>query len=73
MTDKNKNSASELEAGFNSTQKKAAKTKEKFIKGIFLVSPTARFKLGYSAGEEGSLPELQAIELEEAGYFKFTK
>jgi hypothetical protein len=39
----------------------------------FLVSPTAVYKLAYSAGEEGSLPELQALELEEAGYFKPTK
>jgi hypothetical protein len=43
------------------------------IKGVFLVSPTAVYKLAYSAGEEGSLPELQALELEEAGYFKPTK
>jgi hypothetical protein len=42
------------------------------IKGVFLVSPTAVYKLAYSAGE-GSLPELQALELEEAGYFKPTK
>lgn len=46
------------------------KTKEKTIKGIFLLSPTGRFGLGYNAGEEASLPELQARELDEAGYFK---
>jgi hypothetical protein len=47
----------------------ALKSKVKLIKG-FLVS--AVYKLAYSAGE-GSLPELQALELEEAGYFKPTK
>jgi hypothetical protein len=50
----------------------ALKSKVKLIK-VFLVSPTAVYKLAYSAGEEGSLPELQALELEEAGYFKPTK
>jgi hypothetical protein len=44
----------------------ALKSKVKLIKGVFLVSPTAVYKLAYSAGEEGSLPELQALELEEA-------
>jgi hypothetical protein len=51
----------------------ALKSKLSLIKGVFLVSPTAVYKLAYSAGEEGSLPELQALELEEAGYFKPTK
>jgi hypothetical protein len=41
------------------------------IKGVFLVSPTAVYKLAYSAGEKDL--ELQALELEEAGYFKPTK
>jgi hypothetical protein len=51
----------------------AKKTKEKLIKGKFLLSPTGRFNLGYSEGEEASLPELQALELEEAGYFRIGK
>jgi hypothetical protein len=57
------------------TEAKATKTKtkEKTLKGKFLVSPTGKFNLGYNAGEEASLPELQALELEEAGYFKIEK
>jgi len=47
--------------------------KEKALKGVFLLSPTGRFGLGYNAGEKASLPELQALELEEAGYFKLDK
>lgn len=64
MSDKNTNAAAPVAA---------LKSKGKFVKGVFLVSPTAIYKLGYSAGEEGSLPELQALELEEAGYFKPNK
>jgi hypothetical protein len=41
----------------------ALKSKVKLIRS-FLVSPTAVYKLAYSAGE-GSLPELQALELED--------
>jgi hypothetical protein len=44
--------------------------KEKTLKGTFILSPTGRFNLAYSVGEDASLPELQAKELEEAGYFK---
>jgi hypothetical protein len=54
------------------TTDKQAK-KEKSVKGVFLLSPTGRFNLAYSAGEEASLPELQALELEEAGYFRIGK
>lgn len=51
-----------------------AKTeKEKSVKGKFLLSPTGLFGLAYNVGEEATLPELQAIELEEAGYFKIGK
>jgi hypothetical protein len=64
MSDKKTNAAAPVAA---------LKSKVKLIKGVFLVSPTAVYKLAYSAGEEGSLPELQALELEEAGYFKPTK
>jgi hypothetical protein len=51
----------------------ALKSKGKLIKGFFLVSPTGLYKLAYSAGEKAEIPELQALELEEAGYFKPTK
>lgn len=44
--------------------------KVKLVKGKFLLSPTGRFGLAYNAGEKASLPELQAKELDEAGYFK---
>lgn len=47
--------------------------KTKLVKGKFMLSPTGRFGLAYNAGEEASLPELQAIELEESGYFKIGK
>jgi len=47
--------------------------KEKRLKGVFILSPTGRFNLGYNVGESASLPELQALELEEAGYFKLDK
>ena len=49
------------------------KAKEKLVKGKFLVSPTGKYNLAYNVGEEASLPELQAVELEEAGYFKIAK
>lgn len=44
--------------------------KAKLVKGKFLLSPTGRFGLAYNVGENASLPELQAKELDEAGYFK---
>lgn len=47
--------------------------KEKLVKGVFVLSPTGRFNLAYNVGEKASLPELQALELEEAGYFKLDK
>lgn len=62
-----------LEAASKPKETTAVKAKEKLIKGKFLLSPTGRFNLAYNAGESASLPELQAIELEEAGYFKFDK
>ncbi|MHC0441608.1 hypothetical protein [Flavobacterium sp. 3-210] len=46
------------------------KSKNKTLKGVFLVSPTGRFNLGYNVGEEGEFPELQAKELADAGYLK---
>jgi hypothetical protein len=55
------------------TSKTEKPVKEKQLKGIFLLSPTGRFGLAYSAGEKASLPELQATELEEAGYFRIDK
>jgi len=51
------------------TPKASAKT----LKGKFIVSPTGKYNLGYNVGESASLPELQAKELEEAGYFKLDK
>ncbi|MGQ7945014.1 hypothetical protein [Flavobacterium sp. WC2509] len=47
--------------------------KEKYLKGVFVVSPTGKYNLAYNVGESASLPELQALELEEAGYFKLDK
>ncbi|WP_281225372.1 hypothetical protein [Flavobacterium aquiphilum] len=47
-----------------------SKPKDKMLKGKFIVSPTGRFNLGYNVGEEAEFPELQARELDEAGYFK---
>lgn len=49
------------------------KLKEKLVKGKFIISPTGAYNMGYNAGESASLPELQASELEEAGYFKPNK
>lgn len=49
----------------------AGKVKTKKVK--FLVSPTGKFNLAYNEGEQASLPEPQAIELEELGYVKFVK
>lgn len=48
-------------------------TKAKLVKGKFLLSPTGRYNLAYNVGEEASLPELQANELDESGYFKIGK
>ncbi|MCG9792488.1 hypothetical protein [Flavobacterium algicola] len=49
------------------------KPKGKLVKGVFIVSPTGRYNLAYNVGEKASLPELQALELEEAGYFRIGK
>lgn len=62
-----------LEAASKPKETTPVKAKEKLIKGKFVLSPTGRFGLAYNAGESASLPELQANELEEAGYFKFDK
>lgn len=47
--------------------------KAKLLKGKFILSPTGMFGLGYNVGEEAELPELQAKELDEAGYFEIEK
>jgi hypothetical protein len=39
----------------------------------FLLSPTGKFGLGYSAGEEGEFEEKQATELVEAKYAEYVK
>lgn len=39
----------------------------------FLLSPTGRFGLGYSAGEEGEFEEKQAAELVESKYAEYVK
>ena len=49
------------------------KTKEKLVKGVFVISPTGIYGLAYNVNEEASLPELQAKELEDAGFFKIGK
>jgi multidrug efflux pump subunit AcrA (membrane-fusion protein) len=49
------------------------KDKVEVLEIEFLISPTGRFGLGYNVGEKGKLPKLQAEELVEAGYAKFTK
>lgn len=51
----------------------APKQKEKKLKGVFVVSPTGKYNLAYNVGESAELPELQALELEEAGFFKLDK
>jgi hypothetical protein len=43
------------------------------VKVRFLLSPTRKFSLGYSAGEEGEFEEKQANELVEAKYAEFVK
>jgi NADH dehydrogenase/NADH:ubiquinone oxidoreductase subunit G len=63
-----------LEEALNPIEKPNGKEqKEKLVKGKFLLSPTGRYGLGYNEGEKASLPELQALELEEAGYFRIGK
>jgi hypothetical protein len=62
-----------LDNGLKAVPKSDPKIKEKFVKGTFLLSPTGKYNLAYNAGESCSLPELQAIELEDAGYFKPAK
>ena len=63
----------ELEESQKQTASKngSQKASGKLVKGKFLLSPTGKFSLAYNAGEEASLPELQANELKEAGYFDF--
>lgn len=48
-------------------------TEEELVKGKFLVSPTWKYRLAYNVGEEAEFPKLQALEMEEAGYFKIAK
>jgi hypothetical protein len=60
----------EAKLALDKANEPAAKPSTKKVKGTFVLSPTGRFSLAYSVGEEASLPELQAKELEEAGYFK---
>lgn len=63
----------ELEKVSNASKIEIAKTgKSKLVKGRFLLSPTGLYNLAYNVGEEASLPELQAKELDEAGYFKIS-
>ena len=50
---------------------KTSEETPKLIQVKFLVSPTGKFNLAYNVGEEASLPEPQAIELEELAYVKF--
>ena len=47
------------------------KEKSKKVKVKFLLSPTGKFGLGYSAGEEGEFEEKQAAELVEAKYAEY--
>jgi phosphopantetheinyl transferase (holo-ACP synthase) len=61
------------EALDKSTASVGTKTKIEVLEIEFLISPTGRFSLGYNVGEKGKLPKLQAEELVEAGYAKFTK
>lgn len=49
------------------------KEKSKKVKVKFLLSPTGKFGLGYSAGEEGELEEKQAAELVDAKYAEYVK
>jgi hypothetical protein len=44
-----------------------------FIKVKFLLSPTAKFNLGYNVGEEGEFEQKQAAELVEAKYAEYVK
>jgi hypothetical protein len=49
------------------------KEKSKMVKVKFLLSPTGKFGLAYSAGEVGEFEEKQAAELVEAKYAEYTK
>lgn len=49
------------------------KKSPELIKVRFLYSPTTRFGLAYSAGEEADFPEMQANELVAAKYAEFVK
>lgn len=52
---------------------KTSEETPKLIQVKFLVSPTGKFNLAYNEGEQASIPEPQAIELEELAYVKFVK
>jgi hypothetical protein len=54
---------------------KAPKTAKasKMVAVKFLLSPTGKFGLGYSAGEVGEFEEKQATELVEAKYAEYVK
>jgi hypothetical protein len=52
---------------------KASDESPKLIKVKFLLSPTGKFGLAYSAGEVGEFEEKQAAELVEAKYAEYTK
>ena len=54
-------------------EKKPSVEKQKVLKVKFLLSPTAKFNLGYNVGEEGEFEEKQANELVEACYAEFVK
>lgn len=51
----------------------AAVNKEGLVKIKFLLSPTSKYYLAYSAGEEGDFEEKQAAELVEAKYAEYVK
>lgn len=64
------NTAASLEEG--AVEKVATATGKK-LKVKFVLSPTGKFGLGYSIGEESSFPKIQAEELIEAGYAELVK
>lgn len=49
----------------------AVVNKEGLVKVRFLLSPTRKFSLAYSAGEEGDFEEKQAAELVESKYAEY--
>lgn len=52
---------------------KPSAAKQKVLKVKFLLSPTAKFNLAYSVGEEGEFEEKQAAELVQAKYAEYVK